>query len=158
MDRFVDKPNFISYLNAKISQAAGDPDRPKHTVVVDDFQPYSYDTYTLNLDFTSEDILYGALVQIQLVGGGWEKLGIRRAVYPINSPSLVRVFGQSIYDFTSPPVILVNLDPIFGPGSISNAFGTHSFALQNTSSFGDKIFFTNTQRSTCNSIYSVGAR
>ena len=123
VNRFVDKPNFLEYLNSIANATA------EHPVVITGFEPYLYETYTLNLDFAADNYLGKPLVQVQLVGGGWEKLGVKRQVYPSSGPGSCRVFGNSIYDFTSPPVILVNLDPVFGPGSISNAFGTHSFAL-----------------------------
>lgn len=153
MNRFVDYPSFKSYINAVAKTNDGHPVEIK----VNDPDPYAYPTYTLNLEFLSGDHDGHPLVGVKLLGGGWEKLGVKLGeYYNAEGDTTVKVLGNSIYDFSSPPVILVNLDPIFGPGAISNAFGTHTFALQNTASFGDKIFFTNTQRSTCNSVYSPG--
>jgi hypothetical protein len=49
-DRFVDKANFIPWLNHAIAQQE---DLPPMTVEL--YEPYTYETYTLSLDFTVPD-------------------------------------------------------------------------------------------------------
>jgi len=81
-------------------------------------------------------------------------LGVLLQEYEAPGGGTIIINGSSIFDFAGPPVILVNIDPIFGYGSITNGFGTHAIALQNTASFGDRIFYTNTQRKTCATIFN----
>lgn len=58
MNRFVDKPNFIEYINSIANSSA------EHLVSISEVNVYPYSTYTLSLDFQSENYLGKALRQV----------------------------------------------------------------------------------------------
>lgn len=49
VNRFVDKPNFLEYINS-IANSSSD-----HVVTISEASIFQYNTYTLSLDFASEN-------------------------------------------------------------------------------------------------------
>ena len=81
------------------------------------------------------------MVNATLIGGAWDKMGFEQGV--------LRQIHTSVrcYDLSQSPAIMVSFDNI--PNVMKTKYGQYSFIIPNTTSFGARIFYTNTQESTC---------
>ena len=73
------------------------------------------------LSFRIKNNLNVYATSYQLLGYGWEKLGFQTKT-DAGLPLLYlgNITAQKIYDFASPPHILVSIDQIHGQGVINN--------------------------------------
>jgi hypothetical protein len=92
---------------------------------------------------------YGANAPYLTWGYGWTKLGFAQQ-FDGDVPTAVHT-GTNFCDLSQPSSFLVSIDNL--PFAVSSGKGSAAFVVPNTSSFGAKNIYVNTQQSTCQTIY-----
>lgn len=95
---------------------------------------------TLQCRFTRN----GVVVNSILVGGAWEKLGFR-----VGTQRQIHT-AEKTFDLTQSPAILISFGNL--PNVMRSKYGSYSFMVPNTSSFGSRIFYNSIVDRTCQHI------